>query len=270
LHYLVEGAGRAVVLIHGNPGSAEDWLKVFPSLVARHTVIAFDRPGHGLSQRPKHGAATLEIQARLIHDALAHLKIERPIIVGHSWAAALALFYAINYPKETAGVVVVAPAVYESQDDESFLAGLPAVPVIGDAANYVLTPLFGSSLVRSQLKKAFSPEPVPKSYEKTAVNDWTKPSRVRAYAVDDSTFNSSLRKFSFRYAEIILPVSILAGDSDLIVSGAENARRLHEALPKSRLVVLLRTGHEIPITKPQSVVHQIERVERLARQKLRS
>jgi pimeloyl-ACP methyl ester carboxylesterase len=269
LHYLVQGAGRAVVLIHGNPGSAQDWLSVFPSLSARHQVIAFDRPGHGLSQRPKHGAATLETQAQLIHDALAQLRIERPIIVGHSWAAALALFYAIHYPKETAGIVVVAPAVYESHDDESFLTGLPAVPVIGAAANYVLSPLVGSALVRSELKKAFSPDPVPRSYQKTAVKDWTKPARARAYALDDSTFTSSLRKFSPRYAEITIPVSILAGDSDLIVSGAENARPLHEAMPKSRLVVLPQTGHEIPITKPRSVVDEIERVERLARQKSR-
>jgi hypothetical protein len=104
--------------------------------------------------------------------------------------------YAINYAKEVAGVLVIAPAVYESHEGGSVLTGLPTVPVIGDAANYMLAPLLGSSLIRSELKKAFSPDPVPESYQHAVLKEWTKPGRVRAYALDESTFNSSLRKIS--------------------------------------------------------------------------
>jgi len=185
-------------------------------------------------------------------------------MVGHSWAGALALVYAINYADDTGAVLVIAPAVYESHDDGSFLTGLPSVPVIGDAANYMLTPILGASLIRSELKKAFSPDPVPKSYENSVVTEWCKPGRVRAYAQDESTFNASLRKFSPLYPQITVPLSILAGDSDLVVLGKENALRLHEAVPKSRLVVLPRAGHQIPFTKPQSVIGEIERLMRLS------
>ena len=264
LHYVVQGSGRPVVLIHGNPGSARDWMPVLATLALHHRVIAFDRPGHGHSQRPNHADATVEVQAQLIHDALAQLRVERPIIVGHSWAGALALVYAINYPNELAGVLVVAPAVYEDHDGGSFLTDLSTVPVIGDAANYMLTPLLGASMIRGELKKAFSPDPVPKNYEHLALSEWTKPGRVRAYALDESTFNSSLRKFSPLYPQITVPLSILAGDSDLIVSGKENALRLHEAVPNSRMVVLPRTGHQIPFTRPQSVISEIERLLRLS------
>jgi pimeloyl-ACP methyl ester carboxylesterase len=252
------------VLIHGNPGSAYDWLPVLTPLALHHRVIAFDRPGHGHSERPKHAEDTVEVQAQLIHDALVQLRVERPIIVSHSWAGALALVYAIDYAKEVVAVLVVAPAVYESHDGGSFLTGLPTVPVIGDAANYMLTPLIGSSMIRGELKKAFSPDPVPKNYLQAALTEWTRPGRVRAYCLDEAMFNSSLRKFSPVYPEITVPLSILAGDSDLIVSGKENAMRLHEAVPKSRLVVLPRTGHEIPFTKPQSVIGEIERLLRLS------
>ncbi len=246
LHYIVQGNGRLV------------------PLASRHRVIAFDRPGHGRSQRPKHGDAGVEVQARLLHDALVQLRIDRPILVGHSWGAALALVYAINYPNEVAGLVVVAPAAYESHDG-SFLTGLPSVPVIGDAANYVLTPLIGASVVRGELKKAFSPDPVPKNYLKSVLSEWTKPSKVRAYALDEDLYNPSVKKFSPRYAEIAVPISILTGDADLIVSEKENAGRLHEALPKSRLIVLPKTGHQIPFTRSQTVIDEIERVQRLAR-----
>jgi pimeloyl-ACP methyl ester carboxylesterase len=265
LHFVIKGAGRPVVLIHGNPGSGQDWTRLLGPLAAHHKIIAFDRPGHGLSQRPKHIDATVEVQARLLHDALKQLYVERPIVVGHSWGGALALVYAINYPKEVAGVVLVAPAVYESQDPITFVTDLPAVPIIGDAANSVLTPLFGASVVRSELKKAFSPDPVPEGYLQSVLPEWTNKKKVKWYAIDDALLNDSLRKFSPRYPEISVPVSILAGDSDLCVSEKDNAERLHLALPKSHLIVLPKTGHEIPITRSQAVVEEIERVQRLSR-----
>ena len=265
LHFVINGAGQPVVLIHGNPGSGQDWTRVFAPLAVHHEVIAFDRPGHGRSQRPKHEDATVEVQARLLHDALRQLHVERPIVVGHSWGGALALVYAINYPKEVAGVVLVAPAVYESQDLGSFVTKLPAVPVLGDAVNSVFTPLFGASVVRSELKKAFSPDPVPPRYLKSVLSEWTKPNKVKAYSLDETSLNDSLKKFSPRYSEIIVPVSILTGDSDLIVSEKDNAERLHQALPKSHLIVLPKTGHEIPFTRPRAVVDEIERVQKLSR-----
>lgn len=264
LHFVIRGAGRPVVLIHGNPGSAQDWLRVFGPLAANHKIIAFDRPGHGQSERPKHGDTTVEVQARLLHDALKQLHVERPTVVGHSWGGALAVIYAITYPKEIAGVVLVAPAVYESHDD-SFLTSLPAVPVIGDAVNAVLTPLFGASIVRSELKKAFSPDPVPKNYLRSVLSEWTRSKKVKAYSLDESSLNDSLKKFSPRYPEISVPVSILTGDSDLIVSEKEQAGRLHQALPRSHLALLPKTGHQIPFTHPQAVVDEIERVQRLSR-----
>lgn len=267
LHFVIRGAGRPVVLIHGNPGSGQDWTRLFGPLAADHRAIAFDRPGHGLSQRPKQGDTTVEVQARLLHDALKQLHVERPIIVGHSWGGALALVYAINYPQEVAGVVLVAPAVYGSQDATSLLTQLPAVPVIGDAVNSVFTPLFGASLVRSELKKAFSPDPVPKNYLRSVLFEWTRPKKVKAYSQDDASLNDSLKKFSPRYPEISVPVSIIAGDSDLCVSEKDNAERLHQALPKSHLVVLPKTGHQIPFTRSQAVVDEIERVQKLSRVK---
>ena len=265
LHFVIKGAGRPVVLIHGNPGSTQDWTRLFGPLAANHKAIAFDRAGHGRSERPKHSDTTVEVQARLLHDALKQLHVERPILVGHSWGGALALVYAINYPQEVAGVVLVAPAAYASQDGVSLVTEFPALPVIGDAVNFVLTPLFAATFVRSELKKAFSPDPVPKNYLRSVLSEWTRPKKVKAYSLDEASLNDSLKKFSPRYPELTVPVSILAGDSDLIVSEKDNAERLHETLPKSHLTILPKTGHQIPFTRSQAVVDEIERVQRLSR-----
>src|SRR5438445_594315 len=52
LHYLVEGRGPAVVLVHGLGGFAASWRHNIPSLAARATVYAVDLPGFGRSGKP--------------------------------------------------------------------------------------------------------------------------------------------------------------------------------------------------------------------------
>ena len=274
LHFVIRGAGRPVVLIHGNPGSCHDWWRLYGPLAARYQAFAFDRPGHGHSDRPNHnGDVTVEVQARLLCAALDELRVERPILVGHSWGGALALAYALLYPSDVSGLVLVSPAAYESDDGVSFLSKLPGWPVIGDVVNFLFTPLLSAWLVRTDVTKAFAPDPVPHHYLRHVLSEWTRPKKVKWYSVDDALLNESLPKLSQRYAELLnqngsaahdaklrIPISIVTGDSDQIVPLEENARRLHQALPGSELIVLPNTGHQVPFTRPDAVVKAIERV----------
>jgi pimeloyl-ACP methyl ester carboxylesterase len=229
-------------------------------LSAQYRAIAFDRPGHGHSDRPNHRDITVEVQAAMLRDALDQLKVERPLLVGHSWGAALALAYALDFPRDVSGLVLLAPAAYLSDDGVSFISKLPALPVIGDIVNFLFTPLVAASVVRSDLKKAFAPEPVPPHYLRSVLSEWTRPRKVKWYSIDDALLNASLPGLSERYQEIATPVAIITGDSDLIVPAKENAHRLHESLPSSRLHVLPQTGHQIPFTHPEAVVEAIQRV----------
>lgn len=285
LHFVIRGSGRPVMLIHGNPGSCQDWMKLFGPLAANYQTLAFDRPGHGHSDRPNHGDVTVEVQASLLRRALDELRVERPILVGHSWGGALALVYALLHPRDVSGLVLLAPAVYESEDGVSFLSKLPGWPVIGDVVNFLFTPLLGAWLVRTDVTKAFSPDPIPHHYLRHVLSEWTQPKKVKWYSIDDASLNESLPKLSQRYAELLelkardpnlsdsvqanavgngsrlrMPVSIIAGDSDQIVPLDQNARRLHKALPGSELIVLAKTGHQIPFTGPGAVVAAIDRV----------
>jgi pimeloyl-ACP methyl ester carboxylesterase len=64
LSYVSAGSGRPVVLIHGNPGSYQDYtLGVVERLSASYHVLAFDRPGHGYSERHDSVHTTVEVQA---------------------------------------------------------------------------------------------------------------------------------------------------------------------------------------------------------------
>jgi pimeloyl-ACP methyl ester carboxylesterase len=180
--------------------------------------------------------------------------------VGHSWGGALALAYAVEFPDEAAGLVLLAPAAYESDDGVSFLTKLPALPYVGDLINFLFTPLLGASVVREDVQKAFAPDPVPKNYLRHVLTEWTRPKKVKWYSVDDALLNESLPKFTPLYSDIRVPVVIVTGDSDMIVPAQENSHRLYEALPHAELVVLEKTGHQIPFTRPDAVVDAIDRV----------
>jgi pimeloyl-ACP methyl ester carboxylesterase len=196
----------------------------------------------------------------MLHAALEQLNVEQPILVGHSWGGALAVTYALEFPDDLSGAVLLAPAVYESDDGVSFLAKVPAWPVVGDLVNFLFTPLVGAWIVREDLQKAFAPDAVPKHYLRHVLSEWTRPKKVKWYSVDDALLNESLPKFTPRYSEIRVPVVIVTGDSDLIVPAKENAHRLYEALPHAELVVLEKTGHQIPFTRPDAVIDAIDRV----------
>src|SRR4029079_4003131 len=84
LNYVSAGSGRPVVLIHGNPGSHEDYtLALFERLIQSYYVIVFDRRGHVYSERHDSVHTTVEVQAGIIHDALKQLAIEKPARGGH-------------------------------------------------------------------------------------------------------------------------------------------------------------------------------------------
>ena len=260
LHFVIKGQGRPVVLIHGNPGSCHDWSRLYAPISTRYKAVAFDRPGHGHSDRPNHRPITVDVQAEMLNAALKQLQIERPIIVGHSWGGSLALVYALQFPDDLSGLVLLAPAAYESDDGVSFLSKAPGWPVIGDVVNFLFTPLLAPWLVRTDIAKAFAPDPVPKNYLRHVLAEWTRPKKVKWYSVDDALLNESLPKFAERYSEIKVPLAIVTGDADEIVPAAENAERLHQALPQSQFSLLPRTGHQIPFTRPEAVMTAIDQI----------
>jgi pimeloyl-ACP methyl ester carboxylesterase len=196
----------------------------------------------------------LESQAALLHDTLRALGIKRPILVGHSWGASLALAYALRYQEDLSSMILLAPAAYaEKVQIEWWMTALLRPPVIGDVSLAVGKLFFGKHMLKKELERAFYPQPVPDDYLKSANALWLGRKQLRSYLEDESKLNASLEPLSRRYSEIHIPVIIVTGDSDRIVSRQENAYRLKAAISQSQLVELKHTGHEIPQTDPQSI-----------------
>ena len=255
VHYIETGSGPAVVLIHGNAGSVEDFsYRTIPVLCSEYRIVAIDRPGHGKSDRPSDKSARLESQAALLHDTLGLLGIKRPILVGHSWGGSLALAYAIHYPNEVASLVLVAPAAYaETEENWWWMTAFVKPPVIGDVSLAVGKLFFGHSLLKSELKDAFYPQTVPDDYLKSASSSWLGHKQLKSYLHDEWKLNSSLKTLSQRYSEIRVPVVIVTGDADKVTPPKGNAYPLKAAISQSQLLELKNTGHEIPLIQPQSI-----------------
>jgi pimeloyl-ACP methyl ester carboxylesterase len=95
LAYDMEGTGPPVIFVHGLTFDRRTWRPVIDQLDGSVTSITIDLPGHGDSGGEP---APLESVTEQIHRLLEALDIERPVVVGHSIAAAIAGLYAAAHP----------------------------------------------------------------------------------------------------------------------------------------------------------------------------
>lgn len=258
VRYVEAGSGPVVVMIHGNAGSVDDFdFKSLGLLCRDHRVIAVDRPGHGKSDRPDGSDSTLQYQTRLLHETLSHLGITHPVLVGHSWGGALALAYALNYPKELSAIVLLAPAAYSDGGADQFKRAVLKTPVVGDISLTVGRLLFGKHIVKSELEKAFYPDSVPEDYLRQASASWLRHKQVRAILEDEYSLDKDLNKISKHYSDIRIPVVVVTGDHDKVVSAKQNAYRLKTSISQSQLIELKNTGHQVPQTRPESIYNAV-------------
>jgi pimeloyl-ACP methyl ester carboxylesterase len=260
LHYVSEGSGKPVVFFHGYDGVLQDYSLTMLDRAAReYHAIAFDLPGHGYSERSSKEVTTPIVQARLLRGAFRTLGIAKPVLVGHSGSAALALAYALDYQDELAGVVLLGGFVYGQEGPVTPWYYVPQVPLLGDLWVSTLLVPIGHAFAGPIGERAFWPDPAPagSDYARAVTALSLRPSQFTANAEDIRTLSPSLKALSPRYGEIRVPVVIVTGDSDLVVNPEQHAYPLHQAIPHSKLMVLPHTGHMIPHTRPEAVVEAI-------------
>lgn len=107
VRYEVHGHGPVVVLVHGWAQSARCWDQFVPSLRSRYQVYCIDLPGFGGSDKPSRFSYALEDLASVLVDFIAHLKVPRVILMGHSMGGVVSLLTAILAPQRLQGLVLV-------------------------------------------------------------------------------------------------------------------------------------------------------------------
>ena len=113
IHYLDLGEGPPIVFIHGLAGQLQHFTYALTRhLVSGHRLIVFDRPGSGYSVPRPAGTAGIRAQAGILAKAIEMLKLDKPLIVGHSLGGAVSLAIAQDYPKLAGGLALIAPLTH--------------------------------------------------------------------------------------------------------------------------------------------------------------
>lgn len=243
----------AIILLHGFSSSTFSWRSVMQPLSRYGDVVAYDRPGAGLTERALPGHARMEggaawtgvnpyggaAQAAQVVELMDKLGFERAILVGNSAGGTVAMNVALTYRDRVAGLVLVDAAIYTGGGAPDWIKPLFASPQFRR-----IGPLSGRFLAWSgdRLLKLAWHDPakvmpvVLQGYRKPLqVQDWDK-------ALWELTQASSDLKLGARVREVTQPTLVIAGDDDRIVPTRDSVRLAGE-LPHAELVVIPQCGH---------------------------
>ena len=118
VHYVDEGSGVPVVLVHGTPTWSFEWRHVIAGLRDRVRVLALDHLGFGLSDRPSSAGYRPEDHARRFREWIAAvLPADRLHLVVHDFGGPIALDWALDHPERMLSVTVVNSWMWSFKDD---------------------------------------------------------------------------------------------------------------------------------------------------------
>jgi pimeloyl-ACP methyl ester carboxylesterase len=261
VHYVMQGEGPPLVLLHGNAVTNADFKAsgLMDRLAKRHRVIAFDRPGFGHSTRPRDRFWTPSAQAALLGAALKRLGIEQPIVVGHSMGAMVALAMALDQPASVARLVLICGYYYPSVRADVLLTAPVALPVLGDALRYTVTALSARATIGRMAENMFAPNEVPPRFFPVLSREMLlRPVQLRADAEDAAFMVPAALSMARRYAGMQVPATLIAGTDDRIVNLKANSARLHSELPYSELITVPKAGHMAHYFAQDQIVRALE------------
>ncbi len=253
-----DGAASPIVLIHGASANLRDMHVAFADALPRdRRVIIVDRPGHGYSTRPADGWR-LEVQAKLIRDALVEKGVSDPIIVGQSFGGAVALAYALQFQEEMTGLGLLAPVSHEWPGGVAWYNAASATPVVGHALRRLVLPFYGPYVARDGFPEAFAPGAPPENYaERAGVALLFRPSTFKNNALDMVNLKVEIVAQQDRYGELDLAAFVATGAVDDDVSPELHAAALGREIPGIEHVVLPDTGHTLHHAETEQIVDLI-------------
>ncbi len=158
IRYYQEGSGPDILMIHGCPGSIEDFDPIVQDLAKNFRVTLYDRPGHGYSEAGDN-LYSLNYNARVAEDIIEHLNLKNVLVVGHSYGSGVALSLAISDNANIRAYVLLSAPGYRPVpiDAISYLLG---IPYFGKGMAVLLSPHIGPDMVRSKLTAGFAPNEI--------------------------------------------------------------------------------------------------------------
>jgi pimeloyl-ACP methyl ester carboxylesterase len=256
IHYQQVGDGPDVVMVHGITGNLAVWhLHIVPALSDRFRILTYDLRGHGYSDTPPTGYSPDGMATDLL-DLLDALDIERPIVIGHSYGADIALYLAARRPdrvREVVAIEAALPAMEHVRSHDAWVGWSYWVAVL-ERAGLTVPPDRRSDL-RYLLRATVD---LPKKWG--PLKGLPRNPKPFLRLIEDTTLPEDYRRIGTltldRVATIRTPVVLLYAEHSAFVDTYDYLRA---HLPNVDPVLLPRTewGHFGPLEQPAVVAQEI-------------
>jgi pimeloyl-ACP methyl ester carboxylesterase len=251
------------VFLHGFASSLFSWRHVVRELGDRYRMIAFDRPGQGLSGRPlaeewegesPYTSVSLARQTIALMDALG---VDRAVLVGHSQGSTVSVLVDELFPERVSGLVLVNTPTASPRFrpvPQAILRSLSASRHVRWYAPLIPRPFFGRN-ARAVMGLAYhdpnrlSDETIELELRATRVKDWDRS------LVESVPIQAGLRVLA-SLSSVTAPTLVVAARNDRTVPYRHQVRAAR-LIPCARLVTFEATGHVTPEERPGALAEVI-------------
>jgi pimeloyl-ACP methyl ester carboxylesterase/quercetin dioxygenase-like cupin family protein len=241
IHVEVVGEGRPIVLIHGLGLSGALWNRMRDVFGPGYQLVLFDLRGAGATRELRREELSLGRWADDLGALLSALGISRPVLLGHSLGANVALKYALDRPADVRALVLLGADPNLSNLAPRMLAAVERIEEIGIEAwverYWSQNPPFSAASL------ARDPSMLEEYRDLLLENDaagYVRQCRAIATAED----------LAHRLADVSRPALVLVGGSDDRTL-PEHGLRLASDLPDARVIELPDVGHTLPLEAPE-------------------
>jgi haloalkane dehalogenase len=255
VHYVDEGTGPPLLLLHGNPTWSFLYREIIAGLQDRFRCIAPDYPGFGLSVAPSGYGYTPAEHAKVIEALLLHLDLSEVTLMVQDWGGPIGFAVAARQPQRFAAFVIGNTWAWPKSDPGtqmfSRLLGGPIGGYLIRQHNFFVERIIPLGVRRKQLPEAVmaayrGPFPTPRSREPVHVF----PREILASRPFLTDIAAALPGLADR------PVLIAWADRDVAFRDTER-RRWEATFPDHQTVILKGAGHYLQEDAAADVVAAI-------------
>lgn len=274
VHYVQEGSGPHVILLHGAGGNLREFtFDLMGRLKDRYTVTAFDRPGLGYTDRVP-GVATGPTategdspmdQAAMLREAAAEIGITNPIVAGHSFGGIVSYAWALeglddDSPVNAAAIVSFAGVTMPWPGDLGRYYTVNGTAFGGTVTIPLISAFVPRSYVRDRVDGIFAPQSAPEGYADYVGAGLTlRPESFRANIRQVNTLRPHVVEMAKRYPELTLPIEIVHGTADDTVPIDVHANEVVKIVDSVNITELEGIGHMPHQTNPEVAIEAIDR-----------
>ncbi len=250
MHYVDEGQGEVVVMLHGNPTWSFLYRNLIKHLRSRYRCIAPDHIGFGLSDKPYDWSYLPEEHAKNFTALVEHLGLKDITLVVNDWGGPIGMHYAVTHPQNVKRLIVLNTWAWPVNDDFHFTSfsafmGGPIGRLLIRRFNF-----FANSFVRMAFGDKSLLSAVAHGHYRHAFP--TPASRKGCYVFPRQIVASTpwLEKLWGRIAVLRdKPTLFVWGMKDVAFREKE-LKRWQQALPNSLTLRLNTVGHFVPEEAP--------------------